>query len=58
MGLKGPHIMADMCNQRRTSFQQFVVEFDTCLVWELLLLPSNAQTALNFPSLKGARYQH
>ena len=29
----------------------FVVDFDTCLVWELLLLPSNAQSAPNFPSL-------
>ena len=26
------------------SVQLFVVEFDTCLFWELLLLPSNAQT--------------
>ena len=39
----------------RHSLQLFVVEFDTCLVWELLLLPSNAQTAPNLPSLKGAR---
>ena len=29
------------------SLQLFVVEFDTYLVWELLLLPSNAQTAPN-----------
>ena len=34
------------------SVQLFVVEFDTCLVWELLLLPSNAQTAPDLPSLK------
>ena len=38
-------------NQRH-SLQLFVVEFDTCLFWELLLLPSNAQTAPNLPSLR------
>ena len=32
------------------------MKFDTCLVWELLLLPSNAQTAPNLPSLKGNRW--
>ena len=40
------------------SLQLFFVEFDTCLVWELLLLPSNAPTAPNLPSLKGARWRH
>ena len=44
--------MASYLNQSH-SLQLFVVEFDTCLVWELLLLPSNGQTALNMPSLKG-----
>ena len=44
-------------NQRH-SLQLLVVEFDTCLVWELLLLPSYAQTALNLPTLKGARWRH
>ena len=39
---------------QRYSLQLFAVEFDTCLVWELLLLPSNAQTAPNSPFLKGA----
>ena len=40
-------------NQRH-SLQLFVVEFDTCLVWELLLLllPSKAQTASHLPSLQ------
>ena len=32
------------------SLQLFVVDFDTCLVWELLLLPSNALTAPNWPT--------
>ena len=41
-----------LVNQRH-SLQLFVVEFDTCLVWELLLLPSNAQIAPNLSSLKG-----
>ena len=36
----------------RHSLQLFVVEFDTCLVWELLLLPSHVQTAPNLPSLR------
>ena len=40
------------------SLQLFVVEFDTCLVWEFLLLPFDAQTAPNLPSLKGARWRH
>ena len=35
----------------------FVVDFDTRLVWELLLLPSNAQNAPNLPSLKGNRWR-
>ena len=38
-------------NQRH-SLQLFVVEFDTCLVWASPLLPSNAQTASNLPSLR------
>ena len=42
------------CNQRH-SLQLFVLEFDTCLVWELLLLPPNALTA---PSLRGTRWRH
>ena len=33
------------------------MEFNTCLVLELLLLPSNAQTAPNLLSLKGNRWQ-
>ena len=38
-------------HNERHSLQLFVVEFDPCLVWELLLLPSNAQTAPNSPTL-------
>ena len=45
-------------HNQRHSLQLFVVEFDTCLVWELLLLPSNAQTVPNLPSLKGNRWWH
>ena len=37
---------------------QILAEFDTCLVWELLLLPSNALTVTNLPSLKGTRRRH
>ena len=40
----------------RHSLQPFVVEFDICLVWELLFLPSDAQTAPNLPSLKCAKW--
>ena len=47
-------VTADYCGTN--SLQLFVVEFDTCLVWELLSLPSNAQTAPDLPSLKGNRW--
>ena len=43
-------------NNQRHSLWLFVV--NSCLVWELLFLPSNAQTAPNSPSLKGARWRH
>ena len=43
----------DWYGNSTNSLQLFVVEFDTCLVWELLLLPSNAQIAPNLSSLKG-----
>ena len=33
------------------SFQLFVVVFDTRLVWELLMLPSDIHAAPNLPSL-------
>ena len=41
-------------SNRRHSLQLFVVEFDTCLVWGLLLLPSNA----NYAYVKGVRWRH
>ena len=34
------------------SFQLFVVVLDTCLVWEMLVLPSDAQAASSLPSLR------
>ena len=37
--------------------QLFVADFDTCLVWELLLPPSNAKTAPNVSSLMGSRWR-
>ena len=36
----------------RHSLQLFVVVFNICLVWELLLLPSDAQAAPNLSSLR------
>ena len=30
-----------------------VLVLDTCLVWEMLVLPSDAQTAPSLPSLRG-----
>ena len=40
------------------SLQLFVVDFDEYLVWEMLVLPSNAQSAPNLPSLKGNRWRY
>ena len=34
------------------SFQLFVVVLDTRLVWEMLILPSDAQAASSLPSLR------
>ena len=47
---------AEMDCNGTNSLQLYVVECDTCLVWELL--PFNAQTAPNLPSLKGNRLRH
>ena len=40
------------------SLQLFIVEFYTCIVLELLLLPSNSQTGTNLPSFKGNKWRH
>ena len=37
-------------NNGRRSFQLFVVVFDTCLVWEVLVLPSNTP-CYSFPNV-------
>ena len=42
----------------RIHFSCLLADFDTCLVRELLLLPSNAQIAPSLPSLKGNRWRH
>ena len=34
------------------SFQLFVEVLDTCLAWEMLMLPSNAHAATNMPYLR------
>ena len=63
LGERGPRRFSEICrlglktsfrgdnSNGTSSLQLFVVEFDTCLVWELLLLTSKTQTASNFPSL-------
>ena len=45
-------------SNQRHSLQLLVVEFDTCLLWDLMWLPSNAQTAPHSPSFKGPRWRH
>ena len=44
--------LQEACWNLRHSLTLFLVEFDTCLVWELMLLPSNAQTAPNLLPLR------
>ena len=63
LGERGPRRFSEICrlglktsfrgdnSNGTSSLQLFVVEFDTCLVLELLLLTSKTQTASNFPSL-------
>ena len=40
------------CNNGRDSLQLFVGVFDTCLVWYLLVLPSESQAVANMTSSK------